>query len=102
MSDWRIVLEPRTDPDWVGGTLEIVAGDEQAAVEALEGWAESIQSLGRVPEGLDWLNQAGCAIVRRTGRLRYAVRCDSFERETENGYTTGAGWLVARADGGQG
>lgn len=97
MTDWKIVLEPKADLDWPGGSgcLEVLDTDEDGAVEALEGWAETIERHGYVPEGLDWRNLAGCAVVRRVGRLRFAVRCDTFERETDSGTSTGAGWLRA-------
>lgn len=98
MSDWKIMLEPHGDPEYRGdGCLEVLAGDEQDAVEALEGWAETIAALGYVPEGLDWRNRSGAAITRRAGRLRFAARVDSFERELPSGdMSSGTGWLVAR------
>jgi hypothetical protein len=91
IGDWRINLESR-DPDGGCGTLEIVSGDQSDAINALEGWAETIDSIGYVPDSLEWRNGAGCAIVRRMGKLRYQVRCDTFEREGSNG----TGYLVAR------
>lgn len=94
--DWRITLTP-VGPDHGegGGTLEILSTDEEGAVEALVFWAEMIRTTGHVPDGLDWRNHAGCAVVARAGRHAYRVRCDTFERETQTGTSSGAGWLRA-------
>ncbi len=90
--DWKIVLVPREGED-PGGWLEIVRGDETDAIQVLELLAEVIELRCTVPRLGEWQNESACHIVRRSGKRSYAVRCDSFERETENGYSNGYGWL---------
>lgn len=93
--DWRVTLQP-ADPrveEAGGGTLEIVHANEAEAVVALEDWAQTIESGGFVPEGLDWLNRSPATIVSRVGRRAFRARVDCFERETETGYSNGYAWL---------
>lgn len=87
--DWVIRLEPvRGD----GGVwLEILpAGcDEVDAAAELEVWADTFEKYGRVPR------VGVIAVTGRAGLFCFRVRCDSFERETESGSSSGAGFLRA-------
>lgn len=98
--DWRIVLEPQKmvpelEDVLVGGSsLEIIFGDEEDAIDALEGWAETFERVGHIPRGsLDWQNEAAVGVVRRMGKRTYYIRCDTFEAETDTGYLQGFGYM---------
>lgn len=93
MSDWRIKLEPVGPGD--GGLLDIVTGDKDQAAQTLSDWAWAITKLGHVPDGLEWRNRSPAVITGRVSMLRYRVRVDSFEVETDSGTTSGAGFLYA-------
>jgi hypothetical protein len=95
VSDWRIVLEPHSDVEG-GGTLDILKGDEDDAAVMLETLAEGIRRSGVVPRSLDWQNESCAAVLGRRGKLSFRMRVDCFERETETGMTSGAGWLRAK------
>lgn len=90
LPDWRIIIEPFGEGE--GGVHTVLRGEEMDAVQALEGLAELIEQSGVVPDGLEWRNGSGAAVVRRSGKLRYQVRLDCFENDSSS---TGAGWLYA-------
>ena len=99
MPDWKITLTARNpDPDGPGsGVLEYLPQgcDREDAASHLEFWAEIMEASGRIPDSMDFRSQSPISIVRRVGKLTYAVRADCFERETANGYDNGYGWLRA-------
>lgn len=96
MSWWRIVLDPRGPGD--RHDVYLVNGDRGDAVLTLDLIADGIKNTGVVPDmGFDVRSQPGCAVTRErspNGAV-YGIRCDSFERETDNGMTSGAGYLRA-------
>jgi hypothetical protein len=100
VQDWVIDLYPAATDDRAeraGGWLDVVRGDRQDAIALLEHYADLIAATAAVPDGLDWRNCSPAAVVRRSGRLKFRVRVDSFEFEHDAGWNEGYGWLEARA-----
>lgn len=103
---WRIVIDPqdKRTPEEItrgGTTVEILpeGADEQEAVSALETWAVLLHATQRIPRSaLDWQNEAEIAVLRRIGKKTYYVRVDTFEFETEDGFSNGYGYLRAVED----
>lgn len=103
MATWYIELNPRAGSpaanDVAGGWLEIIEGTVEDAVEELDAWAESLQLTGYVPDCGDWRNRSPIGVGKRSGKgakSKWRVRLDSWERETENGYDNGHGYLELR------
>jgi hypothetical protein len=99
--DWLITLRAnRPDPDapHEAYILDILSGegtDEEDARVHLEGWAELLMAAGHIPDAGEFRSLSPIAVTGRAGRLAFRVRADCFERETETGWTTGAGTLRA-------
>ena len=93
--DWKIVMVPRskhveTDGE---GLVDILSGDEADAIDRLEDLAHTIQSLGYMPDTGFWVNNVVVHITGRQSKKSFRIRSDQFERETDNGWSEGHGFL---------
>lgn len=101
-TDWYITLAPKDSRcPWPGGVLEIVSAfDMEDVQEAFDGWLETFQRRGFIPDnGGDFRSTSPIAVVRRYGRLSALCRADCYEFETDAGYSNGFCWLGARIAG---
>lgn len=93
LPDWEIVAVPNGEGDTI--TLGVVKGEEREAIDELLAICESSERTGSLDNSWEGGGPLTGGVVQ-TFTKSARIRLDTWERETENGWSQGYGWLRIR------